>query len=78
MRPLLCALAGLALLRAAGADAGEWGPGGRAQGRAWRGGRELEMEEGGRWKQSQMERERDKERGKTVRENRQRKKKAEK
>ncbi|KAF6317701.1 placenta associated 9 [Rhinolophus ferrumequinum] len=36
MRPLLCALAGLALLRAAGADAGEWGPGGRAQGRAWR------------------------------------------
>nr|KAF6322718.1 placenta associated 9 [Pipistrellus kuhlii] len=30
MRPLLCALAALALLRAAGAD-GEWGPDGRGR-----------------------------------------------
>lgn len=35
MQPLLCALAGLALLRASGADAGEWGPGGRGPGKAW-------------------------------------------
>ncbi|ELK09492.1 Placenta-specific protein 9 [Pteropus alecto] len=34
MQPLLCALAGLALLRASGADAGEWGPGGRGPERA--------------------------------------------
>lgn len=37
MRPLLCALAGLALLRAAGAVAGEWDPGGPGRGRDARG-----------------------------------------
>ena len=43
MRPLLCALAGLALLRASGAFTGEWGPGaGRGSGRPWTARKELE------------------------------------
>lgn len=59
MRPLLCALAGLALLRASGAFTGEWGPdAGRGSGRPRTARKEQERgrEEGGRWERSQMER----------------------
>lgn len=52
MRLLLCALAALALLRAAGAD-GEWGPDGRGPGEThWA----QQMEEGGTRKQPDGER----------------------